>query len=374
MAHDISLWNRIMRTALALPGVAVDRENYLRSVLKEETRNEDSLQQAIDTRPATVASRLVIDKLASRAITYHTGAVTTLSTVTGLPGGPAIVASIPADLAQYYYHVFVLAQKLAYLYGFPDMRDEKARLSNDAMDMLTLFVGVMMGAKLANDVIRDISRDLAIQVAKKLPQQTLTRTVYYPVIKQVAKRIGVDLSKSSFTKTFGKFIPLLGGIVSGTVTYATFYPGAKRLQKALHRQMDLLGADVDSVPEYPMGEKLPDDYMERLAMRALVNMALMDDGAQRRKREYLAAQIEHTSLEEEEKRSLLEAFDSQQTYKVEFDEFCNDPINSTQLMRRLAEVIRLQEQIPVTAKIYLNKISRELGYSPKDVEEFIKAG
>ncbi|MBR1733318.1 MAG: hypothetical protein IJ729_06245 [Alloprevotella sp.] len=374
MAQDVSLWNRIMRAALALPGVALDRESYLRGVLKDEIPDEAELQRAISLRPAAAVSRLVIDKLASGAITYHTATVTTLSTVTGLPGGPAIVASIPADLAQYYFHVFVLAQKLAYLYGFPDLRDEKAKLSDEAADMLTLFVGIMMGAKLANDVVRDISRDLAVQVAKKLPQQTLTRTLYYPLVKQVAKRIGLDLSKSSFTKTFGKLIPLLGGIVSGSVTYATFYPGAKRLQRSLHRQMDLLGADVDTVPETAADAgKLTDGYMETLAMRALVNMALMDDAETRRKREYLAGQIAHTTLAYEDKRELIAAYDEGRTFKVDFAEFRDDPVSSTQLMRRLAEVLRLTEKMSVTAKIYLNKISRELGYSPRDVEEFLSA-
>ena len=238
--------------------------------------------------------------------------------------------------------------------------------------MLTLFVGVMMGARLANNVVRDISRDLAVQVAKKVPQQTITRTLYYPLVRQVAQRIGLDLSKSSLTRTLGRLIPLVGGIVSGAVTYATFYPGARRLQKTLHRQMDLLGENPDLMPE--TGHVLPqnDEHHERLAMQALVNMALMDSDATAKKLEFLRREVAHTSLAEEEQQAIVEAFQKGETFKTDFADFAEDPVSSSQLMRRLAEIMHLSDSISVSAKIYLNKISRELGYSPRDVEEFLK--
>lgn len=31
----------------------------------------------------------------------------------------------------------------------------------------------------------------------------------------------------------GKFIPIIGGLISGTVTYASFHPMAKRLNREL---------------------------------------------------------------------------------------------------------------------------------------------
>lgn len=371
MAKDQNLWNRILRNALALPGVAIDRDEYLRSALRNDCTPEE-LSRAIEYRPAVVVSRERIDKIASAAINYHTATVTSLSTLTGLPGGPAIVASIPADLAQYYFHVFSLSQKLAYLYGFPDLRDKNARLTDEAADMLTLFVGVMMGARVASNVLRDISRDLAVQVAKKVPTKTLTRTLYYPIVRQVATRIGLDLSKSNVTRTLGRFIPLVGGIVSGAVTYAAFYPGARRLQKTLHRQMDLLGANPDQMPD--TGDVLPpsDEHLERLAMQALVNMALMDDDAREKKLAYLQKQVAHTTLPLEEQQQLVAAYQEAQTFKTDFADFQDDPVSSSQLVRRLVDVMRLGGQISVSAKIYLNKICRELGYSPRDVDEFLK--
>ena len=126
---------------------------------------------------------------------------------------------------------------MAYLYGIPDLRDEDGNLSETAQDMLTLFVGVMMGAAAANNVIKNLSKAFAEQVVKHLPQKALTKTVYYPVIKQIAKWIGINLTKSSFAKGVGKAIAILGGVISGALTYASFRPSAKRLQKKLQEQM-----------------------------------------------------------------------------------------------------------------------------------------
>lgn len=371
MAKDLSLWNKIMKAALQLPGVTLDRSAYLFSALKDELSPAE-LQKAIDERPITVLSQDVIDHIATGAITYHTATVTSLSTLTGLPGGPAIMASIPADLAQYYYHVFVLAQKLAYLYGYPDMRDENAKLTDDAMDMLTLFVGVMMGAKLANDVIKDISKDLALQLAKKLPQGALTRSVYYPLVKQVAKRIGMDISSNAFSKTFGKFIPLLGGIVSGSITYATFSSGTKRLQKTLQMQMQMIANTLED--SFTGGEEethLENGYTNRLSMQVLVNMALMSEDAKQKKLSFIREQVEHTCLSTEEKLEIIQALQNEQTFRVDLSDFKDDTVLSTILMRRLIETMRLSGETSATAKIYLNKISRELGFSPADVEEFL---
>ena len=196
--------------------------------------------------PVQVISKDRIDALANACINNHTAKVTAISAAAGIPGGLAMAATIPGDMAQYYWHTFVLAQKLAYLYGIPDLRDEEGNLSETSQDMLTLFVGVMMGAAAANNVIKNLSKAFAEQVVKRLPRQALTKTVYYPIIKQVAKWIGINLTKSSFAKGLGKAIPILGGAISGALTFASFRPSAKRLQKKLREQM--YDIKVDSNP------------------------------------------------------------------------------------------------------------------------------
>lgn len=66
----------------------------------------------------------IIDKLAKGSIDFETTKVTAISAAAGLPGGTAIAATIPADLAQFYAHVLRIAQKLAYLYGWDELFSE----------------------------------------------------------------------------------------------------------------------------------------------------------------------------------------------------------------------------------------------------------
>ena len=86
----------------------------------------------------------------------------------------------------------------------------------------------------ANEAIQQLAQNFAKQIVKRLPKYALTKTVIYPIVKQVAKWIGVKLTKESFAKGLGKVVPLLGGVISGGLTYITFRPGAKKLKKTLH--------------------------------------------------------------------------------------------------------------------------------------------
>ena len=259
MANEIQVWNKVMSSALAIPGVKVNRESFLLGELRNYCSSMEELTKAVDN-PVDVLSKERIDQLASSCINNHLVKVTSLSFAAGLPGGWTIAATIPADMAQYYYHTFVLAQKLAYLYGFPDLCNEKGEFTETSQDMLTLFVGVMSGVAAANNVIGKVSKAFAAQVVKRLPQKALTKTFYYPIIKQIAKWLGVSLTKGSFAKSVGKLIPVVGGVISGGLTAVTFKPAAKRLQKKLQEQMyDIRTFSGEDSVEEVDAEVLDDD-------------------------------------------------------------------------------------------------------------------
>lgn len=259
MANEIEVWNKVMSSALAIPGVKVNRESFLLGELRNYCSSMEELTKAVDN-PVDVLSKERIDQLASSCINNHLLKVTSLSFAAGIPGGLAMAAAIPGDIAQYYWHTFVLAQKLAYLYGIPDLCDENGNLTETSQDMLTLFVGVMSGVAAANNVIGKVSKAFAAQVVKRLPQKALTKTFYYPIIKQIAKWLGVSLTKGSFAKSVGKLIPVIGGVISGGLTAVTFKPAAKRLQKKLQEQMyDIRTFSGEDSVEEVDAEVLDDD-------------------------------------------------------------------------------------------------------------------
>ena len=70
---------------------------------------------------------------------------------------------------------------------------------------------------------------------KTIPQKSLTKTLWYPILEKVLKIFGVSLTKGGLAKGMGKVIPILGGVLSGGLTFATMKPMGERLQKELSK-------------------------------------------------------------------------------------------------------------------------------------------
>ncbi len=236
MEKGIELWKKVLTTAMQLPGVKVNRDSFLKKELTIYC-TDIQLAELLEKGTVGVIPIEILDKIASESISYHVKLVTASSTALGIPGGFAMVGTIPGDLAQYYYHVFALAQKLAYIYGYPDLCDENGNFTEDAAEMLTIFVGVMGGVAAANKVIQEIAEQVQKEVLRRLPRYALTKGVLYPLVKQIAKWVGINLTKQSFSRGVSKLVPIIGGIVSGGLTYVTFKPQSKKLKEQLRGKM-----------------------------------------------------------------------------------------------------------------------------------------
>ncbi len=143
-----------------------------------------------------------------------------------------MLATVPADMAQYFWHVLVIPQKLAYLYGWPQLLEEE-ELDEETEMRMTLFIGVMMGNTVATRTLAEVASRFGRQIAVRLPRYALTKTAYYPIVKQVGKWIGISVTKQGFAKSLGKAIPVVGGVISGSVTYFTMKPMANQLRDHL---------------------------------------------------------------------------------------------------------------------------------------------
>ena len=247
MAKQSEIWNKVMSSALKLPGVAVDREKFLRDELKQYCTGSH-INDAIKRGTAGVVPSKILDKLAADTIKSHTKKVTILSAAMGVPGGWAALGTVPTDIAQFYYHVLVVAQKLAYIYGFPDMRDNNGKLSEGATNLLTIFVGVMTGVAVATKVVQEIGERLQKQVIKKLPEYAMSNAVLNLAVKKVAKMVGTSITKSSISEGITKTMPIVSGIIAGVLTYKSFSTQAKRLSLTLRKNMILLPQHAANAP------------------------------------------------------------------------------------------------------------------------------
>ncbi|MEV5655356.1 MULTISPECIES: hypothetical protein [unclassified Streptomyces] len=227
-----SRFSALLVGAAKLPGVRIDREAYLRTALRRHC-SEEGIRRATEETPAAAGIPLdVLDRVANESIRYETAKVSALSAAAGVPGFIAMPATVPADLAQYVGHMLRIAQKLAYLYSWPDLFSGED-VDDETKSVLTLFFGVMAGVQSANVAVGKVAEAMSKQVIKKLPQKALTKGVVYPVVKKVAGYLGAEMTKQTFAKSVSKAIPLVGAAVSGGLTYATFRPMAKRLKTHL---------------------------------------------------------------------------------------------------------------------------------------------
>lgn len=235
MENGIELFKKVMTSAMNFPGVKVDRKQFLTKEL-QNCCTEEQLAQALIC-PVGVVSVETLDRLANGCISYHTKLVTGASALAGIPGGLAMLGTVPADLAQYYGHILTIVQKLAYLYGFPDLRDEQGQLPEKALDKLTVFLAVMSGVKEGNQLQKIVADGIAKHAAKQIRNQALTKTAWYPILKNVMAVLGVKMSRKITERAVSKIIPFVGALASGGVTYIAFHKESKNLQKALRELM-----------------------------------------------------------------------------------------------------------------------------------------
>ncbi|MCR4609901.1 MAG: EcsC family protein [Eubacterium sp.] len=241
----------IIILGLKVPGIKVDREKFLR---KEFSRkySQDVVDKAINETPSAAGIPLEdIDKIVDEVIKFERNAVSGISTALGMPGGVAMAATIPADIAQYYGYMLRAAQKMLYLYGFPDLKISKedgAEIDTETINSLTVCLGIMYGVAAANNAIKAVAKAFANGVEKKLMRAALTKGAIYPVVKSVAKWFGIRMTKEVFAGFFKKAIPVVGGIIGGGITFATFKPCCYRLKNTL-RDTSLSNPDHVSTEE-----------------------------------------------------------------------------------------------------------------------------
>lgn len=229
----------IIILALRTPGVKIDRNQFLKKELSRK-HSEDIVNKAIVSNPKQADISLdEINIIADEIIEYERRCVTGISAALGMPGGAAMAATVPADIVQYYGYTLRAAQKLMYLYGFPEiqMDENELNLDTETINTLTIALGVMFGIANANNALKSMAKLLAVGVEKQLMKKALTKGAIYPIVKSISKWFGVKMTKSVFSSAVGKSIPVVGGVIGGGLTYLMFKPSCDKLKDTLKNTM-----------------------------------------------------------------------------------------------------------------------------------------
>jgi len=230
----MNFWYRSMEVIFKLPGAKVERENFLRQILTKWGATQEQVNNAIETTPAKAGiSKLLIEDISNSCIRSHKLKATLASTAAGLPGGLLGIGAIPADFVQFYWHIIVLIQKLAYLHGWPDLMDGKDEIDRDIISKFTLFIGVMLGmgsAKKGVALMTEIYTKSALSTVKKFLDSSIAK-----IIEQILLRLGINIGREKISKTIGIAIPVIGGAIFGISTYNAFGTMGKNLRDHLSK-------------------------------------------------------------------------------------------------------------------------------------------
>ena len=224
-------FDKVLALAVELPGVKIEREEFLQKYFSSRFDRE-IVARIVQTSPIRAGvNESVLYEIARECINYEKKKVSALSFATGSGG----FVGIPADLAQYMAHVLRISQKLAYIYGYPEIRSIEGSMDEKTQKIILLFIGVMYGVSGANKVIAEISKSLAGKVGKDILRAALTKTAWYPLLKQCCKQVGIKVTKDAYSKITTKIVPGIGGVVSAGFSYYCFGKGAERLHETLRK-------------------------------------------------------------------------------------------------------------------------------------------
>ncbi len=226
---------KLILLSMKIPGVRIQRSVFLNKTLFKDYPQE-VIDDAISFNPAHAGISLdEIDRIADHVIRFERNCVSGLATALGVPGGVAMAATIPADIIQYYGYMMRAAQKLLYLYGFPELNitEGESQLDAEILNILTICLGVMYGVAGAKTALVNVAKALAVGVEKQLLKKALTKGAIYPIVKNVAKWFGMKMTKEVFAGFFKKAIPVVGGVAGGAITYLSFKPCCDKLKDTL---------------------------------------------------------------------------------------------------------------------------------------------
>lgn len=254
----------VITNAIQIPGVKVNRRQFLAEQFSAKNSNIDEIISKGPVEAGVKREEILL--LAKKLILTRTSQSSIASFVTGVPGGLAMAATIPADILQFFGMSLRLAQELSYLYGAGDLWSNGSVDDEKVKNQLILYCGVMFGVSGAVSGVRVLSIQLSKTALKKIPQKALTKTFWYPILKKIAKSVGVNITKKTVAGGVSKAVPVIGGVISGGINFASMMPMANRLNETLDKATfdysdEELEKDIDIIAnanevEEPKDEKI----------------------------------------------------------------------------------------------------------------------
>lgn len=218
--------NDIVLIALKTPGIRVDREDFLKKTLSNKYPKE-IVYKAVKSNPKNAGIEYSdVEGIADDSIEFERRCATSGSVVLGIPGGVALTATLPIDIVQYFAFLLRVAQKLMYIYGYGELNIKEGKeVDESTVKILVMCLSVMLGVQGADTALRTAMPIWAKGVQAGLKESS-------NILKYGFKAFVPGFENLVFSGVV-KLFPLIGGVVSGSLTYTMFKISCNRLRKVL---------------------------------------------------------------------------------------------------------------------------------------------
>ena len=204
----------ILERVFHLPGIQVDRDELLTKVFRKgHLKQLDTILEQGPVRAGVPREEIL--RNARERLRDATLKSSAASFVTGLPGGLALAAALPADVMQNLIFSIRTAQEISYLYGQESFWKGEVGFKNEASrNKLLAYMAVMFTVAGADQLVRVTSEPVGKMLGAKIAESTLQT-----MMERMAKMFGIKLSAQATSKTVSKVVPVLGGVLSGGLTF-----------------------------------------------------------------------------------------------------------------------------------------------------------
>lgn len=263
--------------------------------------------------------------------------------VTNLGGMITLPVSIPSNIASILYIQIRMVAAIAYMGGY-DLKSEQVRTS--------VFLSLLGGS--ANRVLDSVAVQLATKLTanaiSQIPEKTLTK-----INQAVGFRLLTKFG-STGVLNMGKTVPVVGGLIGGTLD-------------ALATNVIANAAKNMFLKDTIETERL--DKFESIRIKALINMAKVDNHFSVEEREMIEEIIEDSTIPENEKQNLRDLMNKRELINIDFSIFRKNSLYGFSLLNSLVSIMLADGKIQPAESLYLKKVAKEIGVSSSVITEIL---
>jgi uncharacterized protein (DUF697 family) len=285
-----------------------------------------------------------VHKAIDKLINWQITSAATDGFVTNLGGLPAMPLTLPANIAGVMAIQLRMIGAIAELGGFHENTEEKK----------TGMYLCLLGSQ-AGDVLSKTASQFAIKFAtaslKKLPGAVLTK-----INQQIGFRLLTKFGEKGLLNIH-KAIPILGGLVGGTVDALSTYSIAKAA-KALF---------LNEIIEFEKQEQI-----EVSKVHFLINLAKIDSNYGNDEKVFIKTIVEGLNISQTVKEALLLDVENPKKFVIDMTPFQEDYMLATSTLYALTKVAEIGGVSPIE-QIYLRKIGVDMGCNEDDIKLILQS-